>query len=134
MDNKELNELMISSAKDAVSISQEEFNTELDFSVDSVKLVDALLVGYHAMHTDQEIQEEVAFTLAYAYGAYLGEVLKPLMDGEWIYDETNQYAPNVLLRGKIADYPLASLCYNKLMNDQSLSLPTYVDNCLAEYK
>ena len=134
MDNTALADLMASSAKDAVNISQEEFNTALDFSLESVKLVDALLVGYYAMHEDQAIQEEVAFTLAYAYGAYLGEVLRPMIDGEWIYDETNQYAPNVLLRGKIADSPLASLCYNKLMNDRSLSLPTYVERCLAEYQ
>ena len=72
MKQQELETLMTESAQDAVGTSHEIFQIELDYSADSIALVDDLLLAFVAQYHDQALEDEAVFTLCNIYGAYIG--------------------------------------------------------------
>lgn len=122
MNQDQFTQMMQESASDAVALSVEEYDVELDFNTDSVEKVDHLL----ATIATQPLNDKELFTYSYIYGAYLGEVFIRSFGGQWLYvSETNDEPPQCFV--KIADNTIAfpSKVYHRLMGSEEQSLTDY---------
>lgn len=131
MQQHELEQLMADSAKDAVSTSRDMFEVNLDYSAESIELVDSLLLAFIDKYKDQALEDNAVFTLCNIYGAYIGEVMRSLIGGKWRYDETNKSAPFVVLDVGEYSYAFAGICYERLVNDSQVSVKAYFDQALS---
>ncbi len=131
MTREELNELMADSAQNAIKTTQEEFQIELDNSPDSISKVDDVLLNWIGRYKDQALEDKAVFTLCNIYGAYIGEIFKVLVGGEWTYDEANPDAPYVLLEYAGKSYAFAGICYQRLVNDSTISVKKYFDKAVS---
>ena len=135
MSPDELNKLMSDCAKDAAVTAADEFNIVLDNSPESVALVDDVLLSFVDKYHDLALEDEAVFTICNIFGAYIGEILKAQLDGEWIYDQSNPKAPSVFLKvGGENTYALAGICYERLVNDSQISVFAYYEQALANHK
>ncbi|QPG04356.1 hypothetical protein IT774_08700 [Salinimonas marina] len=130
MEQQELNTLMSESAKDATVVAQEEFNIELDYSQQSIALVDDLLLSFIGKYQDKALEDSAVFTLCNIFGAYIGETYKQHAGGTWRYDQTDPKAPFVVLDCKDRSYAFAGICYERLVNDSQISVKSYFDKAL----
>ena len=134
MSPEELNKLMSDCAKDAVVASSTEFDITLDNSPDSVRLVDDILLSFIDKYHDQALEDEAVFTICNIFGAYIGEVLKTQIGGEWVYDQSNPNAPTVFLKVGENTYDFAGICYERLVNDSLVSVFAYYEQALNNHK
>jgi len=121
-------------AKDAAVTAADEFNIVLDNSPESVALVDDVLLSFVDKYHDLALEDEAVFTICNIFGAYIGEILKAQLDGEWIYDQSNPKAPSVFLKVGENTYALAGICYERLVNDSQISVFAYYEQALANHK
>ena len=77
--------------------------------------------------------DEAVFTICNIFGAYVGEILKAQLDGEWIYDQSNPKAPAVFLQVGENTYALAGICYERLVNDSQISVFAYYEQALGNH-
>jgi len=133
MSPGELDQLMQDCAKDAISAAKSEFNITLDESVESVALVDDVLLSFIDKYHDQALEDEAVFTICNIFGAYVGEILKDVLGGTWIYDQSNPKAPYVLLVVGENSYAFAGICYERLVNDSQISVKTYFDKAAQNH-
>ena len=134
MSPDELNKLMSDCAKDAAVTAADEFNIVLDNSPERVALVDDVLLSFVDKYHDLALEDEAVFTICNIFGAYIGEILKAQLDGEWIYDQSNPKAPSVFLKVGENTYALAGICYERLVNDSQISVFAYYEQALANHK
>jgi hypothetical protein len=134
MQQNELDQLMHDSANNAVHVAEEEFGVTLDFSADSISVVDDILLSFIERYHDQALQDNAVFTLCNIYGAYVGEVYRLLAGGEWRYDTSNKNAPYVILEVGDRTYAFAGICYERLVNDSRTSVKAYFDQALNHQK
>jgi hypothetical protein len=127
----ELQQLMTDSASDAAKVSQEEFSLDLDFSPDSVAKIDDMLLAFVDKYKAQALEDKHVFTLCNVFGAYVGEIFRNLVGGTWRYDNSNPNAPYVLLEYGEHSYAFAGVCYERLVNDSSISVKQYFDQAVA---
>lgn len=133
MQQHELDTLMSESAVDAIRTSMEEFSIELDYSAQSVSLVDDLLLAFIDKYQDKALEDQAVFTICNIYGAYIGETYKRVHDGKWRYDDSNPDAPFVLLDVGERSYAFAGICYERLVNDSQISVKNYFDQALSQH-
>src|SRR5690349_14035766 len=70
-------------ARQCVALAKNKFEQQLDFGLDSLKLVDQQLQQFHEMvRLERPTQDELA-GFSQLYGAYLGEVIRLAHGGEW---------------------------------------------------
>ena len=131
INSEELNELMRDSAKNAVVTTREEFGINLDFSAESVELVDKAISKWIDKYKGKTIEDEMVFTLSNIYGAYIGEVFREIIGGQWIYDETDPDAPHLLLEYGAQTFSFAGTCYQRLINDPDISTLNYFLKAIA---
>ena len=134
MSPDELNKLMSDCAKDAAVTAADEFNIVLDNSPESVALVDDVLLSFVDKYHDLALEDEAVFTICNIFGAYIGEILKAQLDGEWIYDQSNPNAPYVLLGVGENTYAFAGICYERLVNNSETSVQEYFTKALANHQ
>ncbi|WP_133470904.1 hypothetical protein [Paraglaciecola marina] len=131
MTSAELAKLMLDSAQNAVTTTQEEFKLTLDFSEESINLVDDVILAWLGRYKDQALEENAVFTICNIYGAYVGEIFKEKIGGDWTYDESNPDAPYVVLSYAGSSYAFAGVCYQRLVNDSNISIKNYFDEAVA---
>lgn len=131
MQQQELDKLMQASADDAVKVSVEEFSVDLDFSGESVALVDHVLLSFIDKYRDKALEDSAVFTLCNIFGAYIGEVFRRIAGGNWRYDQSNPNAPFVVLDVGDKSYAFAGICYERLVNDSQISVKAYFDQALG---
>lgn len=134
MSPEELNKLMFDCAKDAVAAASAEFNITLDNSPESLTLVDDILLSFIDKYHDQALEDQAVFTICNIFGAYVGEILKNNIGGEWIYDQSNPNAPTVFLKIGENTYAFAGICYERLVNDSQISVKAYYDQAFKNHK
>jgi len=134
MSPEELNTLMQDCAKDAVVAAQQEFDIVLDNTTESITLVDDILLSFIDKYHDQALEDQAVFTICNIFGAYVGEILKAQVDGEWVYDQSNPSAPTVFLKVGDNTYAFAGICYERLVNDSQISVNAYYQQALANHK
>ncbi|GAA0857394.1 hypothetical protein [Aliiglaciecola litoralis] len=134
MTQEELNQLMADSAQNAIETTKDEFGIELDGSVESISVVDDVILRWIHRYKDQALEDNAVFTICNIYGAYIGEIFKALVGGNWRYDESDQDAPYVVLEYSGKSYAFAGICYQRLVNDSQIHVQNYfqqaVDNNL----
>lgn len=131
MSIQELTELMIDSAQNAVTTTQDEFNLTLDNTEQSLELVDEVILGWLARYRDQALTENAIFTLCNIYGAYVGEIFRQKIGGQWNYDASNPDAPYVVMEYAGNSYAFAGICYQRLVNDSQISVKSYFEQAVA---
>lgn len=134
MSPDELNKLMSDCAKDAIVTASDEFNIVLDKTPESIALVDDVLLSFVDKYHDLALEDEAVFTICNIFGAYIGEILKAQLDGEWIYDQSTPQAPTVFLKVGDNTYAFAGICYERLVNDSQVSVFAYYEKALANHK
>lgn len=76
----------------AVKISQDTYDMKLDFSEESILIVDEVLEGYHEryLHPEEDdgLIHDHANTYAYIFGIYVGEVLLRRRESDYSWLET----------------------------------------------
>lgn len=132
MNQSELEQLMQDCANDAIRTASEEFDTTLDLSPDSIKLVDDLLLSFVDKYHDKALEDNAVFTICNIFGAYLGETYKQVAGGTWRYDQSNPRAPFVVLDVGNNSYAFAGICYERLVNDSQISVKSYFDQALSQ--
>jgi hypothetical protein len=131
MSSAELTDLMIDSAQNAVITTQEEFNLTLDGTEQSIEMVDNVLLNWLERYKGQVLQENAVFTICNIYGAYIGEIFRNKVGGNWAYDESDIDAPYVVLDYAGSTYAFAGICYQRLVNDSQISVRSYYNQALA---
>jgi hypothetical protein len=131
MTREELTQLMTDSAQNAVKTTQEEFNLTLDGSEHSLALLDDVILSWLGKYKDQVLEENAVFTICNIYGAYVGEIFRKKVGGNWSYDESDQDAPYVILQYAGNSYAFAGICYQRLVNDSQVSIKNYFEQAVA---
>jgi hypothetical protein len=81
-----LQQRMNAFAAQAVALAKKEFNTNLDFKIESVPQLDSILDQFHQRHRQTPIPERELSQIVLIWGAYLGETLQRQLGGEWATD------------------------------------------------
>jgi len=131
MTREELTQLMTDSAQNAVKTTQEEFDLTLDGSEHSLALLDDVILSWLGKYKDQVLEENAVFTICNIYGAYVGEIFRKKVGGNWSYDESDQDAPYVILQYAGNSYAFAGICYQRLVNDSQVSIKNYFEQAVA---
>ncbi|ALZ74463.1 hypothetical protein [Rheinheimera sp. F8] len=131
MKPTELSELMLQSAKDAVSYAQEDHQVTLDLSLESLPLVDVLLSSIAHQQQKQRMSDAHMFALCNIFGAYLGQVFLSVVGGQWVHQTGDETAPYVSLNYNNKEFPLASLVYHKVTKNPDLSVNDYVRQAIS---
>jgi len=131
MNPNELSELMLQSAKDAVSYAQEDHQVTLDLSLESLPLVDVLLSSIAHQQQKQRMSDAHMFALCNIFGAYLGQVFLSVVGGQWVHQTGDETAPYVSLNYNNKEFPLASLVYHKVTKNPDLSVNDYVRQAIS---
>ena len=130
MKQQELDSLMQDSAQNAIESTQMEFDLVLDKTPESLSKVDDVLLAYIERYQDSALEDQAVFTLCNIYGAYIGEVFRATRGGQWRYDVSDEKAPYVLLDYAGQSYAFAGICYQRLVNDSSVSVKAYFDQAM----
>jgi len=131
MEQQALNQLMRESADDAIKTSKEEFAIELDFSPESIALVDTVILKFLDTYNDQALEDKAVFTICNIYGAYIGETFRKLAGGQWQYNLQDEEAPSIMLMYQEKTFAFAGICYERLVNDSSVSVQRYFNEALG---
>lgn len=131
MTQEELDQLMADSAQNAIETTLDEFKIELDGTVESIALVDDVILNWIDRYKDKALEDTAVFTICNIYGAYIGEIFKNLVGGHWLYDESDQDAPYVVLEYAGKSYAFAGICYQRLVNDSQISVNNYFEKAIG---
>lgn len=126
MQAQELHTLMQQSAVDAVNFAAEQYQLTLDGSLESLHQVDTLLSHLYQDQQTKAHSSEMLFTLCNIVGAYVGEVFIRHVGGQWQNNTQDQTAPYLAVGFGDKEFPFASICYHKIVNDNSISLQDYL--------
>ena len=127
MQPSQLNDLMQQSARDAVATASEQANISLDYSEDSVRLVDKTIAEILKKFPEESQEDKAVFTICNIFGAYLGEVFKKHHGGQWQYHDEDVNAPSIYLNVDERSYAFAGICYEKLVKNHSISVSKYYE-------
>jgi hypothetical protein len=78
-----ISEIALAYALEAVELSTSQFRLTLDFTEESIASLEQALRQVHESFAQRRPQEDRIWTLAKAFGSYLGEVLRRAHGGEW---------------------------------------------------
>ena len=131
MTQEELQQLMADSAQNAIDTTKSEFNLTLDRSRESIALVDDVILSWIDKYKDQALEDKAVFTICNIYGAYIGEIFREVVGGQWRYDESDEDAPYVLLEYAGKSFAFAGICYQRLVNDSQISVKSYFEQAVA---
>ncbi|MFT4995174.1 MAG: hypothetical protein ACI965_002216 [Paraglaciecola sp.] len=131
MTREELTQLMADSAQNAVKTTKEEFNLTLDNTEQSLAMVDNAILSWLSKYKDNALEDNAVFTICNIYGAYVGEIFRKKVGGNWSYDESDPDAPYVVLEYAGNSYAFAGICYQRLVNDSQISIKNYFEQAVA---
>jgi len=131
INREDLNELMADSARNAVTTSRVELGFNLDYSISSIQQVDEIIKKWGEINKKKPLTEEHIFTICNIYGAYVGEVFRELIGGEWCYDETDPDAPVIMLEYGTNTYAFSSTCFQRLLKDPQVSVSNYFHQAVS---
>lgn len=127
MNIKELNELMAHSAQDAINYAQKVHDKTITLCQQDLTMVEMILIKLSLEHIEQPINNEQLFTICSIFGAFIGEVYKKNIGGEWFMDESDQDAPYIVLNYAGKSFPFASMCYEKIVKTPEVNIAKYYE-------
>ena len=106
-------------AREAASLAQSSAGQKLDFSEESIKIVESILGQLHSEKKNAKAspQPEVINRVCHIYGAYIGEVMRRNIGGEWILDDKLARGQKIpaMRKGQMQTSPFAKV-YKRIMN------------------
>ncbi|AWB67237.1 hypothetical protein C2869_12660 [Saccharobesus litoralis] len=127
MKQVEIAQLMADSAQDAIKFANDEFQVKLDETIESIAIIDELILNCLPLLNNESEKDKIIFTVCNMFGAYLGEVFIKYIGGQWIYDDSNPDAPSTYLSFNGKTFAFAGICYQRLINDQTVSVRKYFE-------
>ncbi len=111
-------------AQDAVDLASEQFQTNLDFSEDSLEQVEEILArlynslpkGVLGKLFGRGPSQDQIWQMAKAWGGYIGEVIRRRWDGEWTTETAAQPGIVITLRVLGMDIFPPAKAYKRLTN------------------
>lgn len=134
MQQQDLEKLIVQSANDAVNVAKTEFAVSLDYSEQSINDIDTIIVGFLDKYKAQALEDKAIFTICNLFGAYIGETFLKLSAGQWTYDQSDTAAPSVFMSCGQHSFAFAGICYNKLVEDSSISIADYFNQAILRVK
>lgn len=125
MNTKELNELMKNSVTDAIAYIKEFHHQEIILDHDHLTIIDQILSKLAVEHSQTPISEKTIFTISTIFGAFIGEVFKNNIGGQWFMDENLKNAPFIVLSYGGKSFPFASICFKKITETPDISICKY---------
>ena len=110
------NLFMPSAAEDAIDYASER-GKKLDYSVESVKSVDALLGELHEVHAKGNLSDKDVKIHAPRFGAYIGEVIRRGYGGTWAIDHSVAGPGSFPLHWKSDSFPV-TWCGKRILNGE----------------
>jgi len=126
-------QLMAEYAQDAVETAHDKFQIDLDYTLESVDLLDVILEAqFAAMPTGWQLlyrrrpSKRKLRTLSKMWGGYLGEVLRRQWGGQWMAPEDGPFKGGLtlLVQGTMLS-PVAHV-HRQLVNGSEASVAAYV--------
>ncbi|GMA97773.1 hypothetical protein [Pelosinus sp. IPA-1] len=129
----EIQEQMSSLANTAVRYAQK-FNEKLDFSRESIKVVEEILEYYFQdlqnCAADEKPSEEQVWSMALIWGAYIGEVMRRELGPDYIWSNEEKFeekTPHILKVGKSqCAFPINKV-HKRLLNGPEDNIVSFVD-------
>ncbi len=111
----DLQRMIATMAEGAVTEAKQQ-SVLLDYSVDSIGLIEDLLGGFHERHKSGEMSDADVNQQAMLYGSYVGEVIRRVKGGDWARDH-EQAGPHTypLSYGEHQSFPIM-WCRKRMMN------------------
>jgi len=138
MDAAELTTLMQDCANAAIEYAQNEFDLGLTLDYSSIYMVERMMIDLHqqiVLSNDDPINPETVVGLSNMFGAYLGELFKAQMGGQWVIDESDPEAPAIVLAFKDREYPFPGRVFHRILGGEGNSLSAYFNtvfnDCVA---
>ena len=125
MNVQELNELMAISSNDAIAYLKETHQQYITKTPEALSTIDIILTKLAIEHLHTPLSDEDLFTICTIFGAFVGELFKENVGGEWYMDTAIEYAPYVVLNYAGKSYPFASICFEKITTTPEVSLAKY---------
>ncbi|PYE32767.1 hypothetical protein DFP83_10574 [Idiomarina fontislapidosi] len=125
MQNKQYEEMMKALSQDAVKFARVEFERELDFSIESLPVIDAIVDSVKQKFASQLTDDKVVFTLSNMLGAYCGEVYIQHIGGNWLIEEADTDKNLVYVQDGDKTFPFPGIVYLNLVSDDKKSISEY---------
>jgi len=126
-------ELMAEYAQDAVNTARDKFKIDLDYTLESVDLLDVILesqfaatpTGWQLLYRRRPSKRKLRM-LSKMWGGYLGEVLRRQWGGEWLSPKDGPFKGGLtlLVQGTMLS-PVAH-AHKQLVNGSEASVAAYV--------
>lgn len=131
MHQSELSNLMQESANDAIHYCHQEHHITLDRSIESLQQLDQILSSFHQQQQLKPHDAQTLFTISNMFAAYIGEAFIAHVGGTWANNETDATAPFIYIQLADKEFPFASICYHKIVHDNTISVYDYVMQAMA---
>jgi hypothetical protein len=122
MDSAMIQEMMEAYAQDAVDLASRNFSKHLDFSPESVQMIEEMADRLFKARAQAEPPEEQVLIFAKMLGGYIGEVYRNIKGGVWRYHE--HFETIGILTEEVWIYPQAK-AYHRLQNGDEDNLWHY---------
>ena len=111
---RRIGEIASSNAHDAIGTAKELYNVELDFSEESVELVERILAEVSSVLTKDGFESQSEWETAMAHhaglwGSYVGEVFRRHRGGEWKWDDSVPGGAAALVFDGLRVFPIAKV-------------------------
>ncbi|WP_432467960.1 hypothetical protein [Agarivorans sp. Z349TD_8] len=127
MDNEQFSQLMMDTAKDAISFIESTGPQHPDYSLNSLTLVDQLINSLNQQH----LNEKELFTYSYMLGAYAGEVYKKEAGGEWVFiDGSENEPPQTFFKNGERSIAFPGKIYHALLGQEDVTISEYIQQLL----
>ena len=127
MNTQELNELMKESALDAISYVHGTHGKDITLCQKDLATIDLVLTKLAVEHMQQPISDQDLFTASSILGAFVGELFKTTVGGEWFMDESPSGAPYVVLNYAGKSFAFTSMCFEKIAKTPEVSVARYFE-------
>ena len=124
---QQLNRLMSDSVQDAISYVKRVNNTDIELNFDGLTELDSVLSELAKEHNQHALDNKTLFTVSTMFGAFVGELFKSQLGGEWFMDESDPDAPFIVLNYAGKSFPFASVCFEKVVNNADISVVKYFE-------
>lgn len=125
MNTQEINDLMAESAQDAIGYLSEAHDKQVTLCQQDLATIDLVLSKLSIEHIQQPLADKDLFTVCNILGAFVGELFKTTVGGEWFMDESLDNAPYLVLSYAGKSFPFASMCYEKITTTPEVSIAKY---------
>ena len=131
------NELQ-ATAQEAIELAGKMCGVELDYSLGSIGMLDAVLGAVHNQKEDLGLDDDMLWSLAYKFGPYYGELmlLNEFEDLGFVWGEDPDGEPTLVNDSQKEGFSLGVIrpvnkCVKRMMFGLEDSLTHYYSTCLA---